>query len=567
MKAAIPLLAFGVFAALWALLETTVADVSARCLVLWGFVGAIWSAIELTVRLAPGSAAATWIERRLPSEIVHFSASRRAFAVALGAIFLVAFWSWGSQVRGLVGVHGLFPVKEQLAVAQSAGLEWWRVPSLCWLAPGDVSLLVQCWLGAGLSLVLAAGICPGACTLLCWALYLSLMSVGQEFANFQWDALLLETAPLAALWLPWRLWPDWGCETHARRVGRWLLWWLFLRLMIESGVVKLTWEDGTWLGFSALEYHFETQPLPLWTSWYAHHLPRGLLHAICGVMYFIEIATPVLLLAPARIRFLRYGAVAAQALLQAAILATGNYTYFNWLTIALCIPFLDDSLPLLRRLARTTLVPPRICWWRLAPAAALALASTILTFEGMTDAFGGPHAQNTAIQRIRDEYQRTGKPPPPPWHQGFRSFNSYGLFRTMTLTRPEIIIEGSADGIIWREYEFPWKAGDTFRRPALVAPHQPRLDWQMWFAALAPGRHAALLERLMKRLLEAEPSVLALLEKNPFPTKPPQFVRLGFYEYRFTRPEDRTAAWWRRELRGFTQAVSFESFRKPAGDH
>ena len=168
---------------------------------------------------------------------------------------------------------------------------------------------------------------------------------------------------------------------------------------------------------------------------------------------------------------------------------------------------------------------------------------------------------------MRAEFERTKKAPAAAWHQSLRSFNGYGLFRTMTLSRPEIILEGSADGVNWREYEFPYKAGDIDRRPALVAPFQPRLDWQMWFAALSPQHYGYLLERLMRRALEGEPAVLALLEKNPFPSGPPRFVRLSFYDYHFTRFEDRTAAWWKRELRGSTQPVSLENFRPQQDAH
>ncbi|MEQ1852252.1 MAG: lipase maturation factor family protein [Chthoniobacteraceae bacterium] len=562
MRIALPVVGLTITAVLWTLVESTTSSAMVRCGVLWTVFGAAWAGIAMITRFAPASPATGWLERHLPAAPVRFSASRRVFAVALGAIFLVAFWSWGSQVRGLVGERGLFPVSEQLA-ALDPEQPWWRTPTFCWLASGDASLLVQCWLGAALSLVMALGFCPGACALLCWALYLSLMSVGETFANFQWDALLLEGSLLAALWLPWRARPDWGCETAAQRVGRWLLWWLFFRLMIESGVVKLTWSDDAWLDYSALDFHFESQPLPLWTSWYAHHAPRWLLRTCCWVMYFIEIATPVLLFAPSRMRSLRHAAVIAQVLLQAAILATGNYTYFNWLTIALCLPFLDDSAPFLRRLQKPPPASPKAHRWSLVPAGVLALASGIYGFEGFAGAFGGLRAQESEMQSLRDEYRRTGKIPAPPWHQGLRSFNGYGLFRTMTRTRPEIILEGSADGISWREYGFPYKAGDVHERPALVAPHQPRLDWQMWFAALSPAHHGRLLERLIQRVLEGEPAVLALLEKNPFPDGPPRFARLSFHEYRFTRPEDRTAAWWKRELRGSTQAISLESLRRP----
>ncbi len=626
MRVALKISAFVAFAALWALLDWAGASVLTRCLVIWILLGALWIAVEIAARTSPRDAAARWIGRALPAQKPRFLAARRVFAFFLGAIFLVAFWSWGSQVRGLVGEHGLIPIGEQLASARSAGISFWQMPSLSWLAEGDAMLVAQCWLGVLLAIALCSGFFPGPCALLCWALYLSLMSVVESFGNFQWDALLLETALLAALWLPWRARPDWGTETLAQKIGRWLLWWLFVRMIIESGVVKLTWADETWLGWSALDFHFETQPLPLWTAWYAHQAPRWLLRAGCWFTYFVEIATPVLLLAPARWRFLRHGAVALQVLLQIAILNSGNYTFFNALTIALCVPFLDDTFrgfrkwradkrqrlrePLPRGFgeflttdntdntddadgfptAASSSVPIRAIrgqnsassasrgegsgnatrdsktsprrWWPLVPAGALALASVCFTFEGFAGAFAGIAGQDAEMRRMREEYERTKKYPSAQWPTPMRSFNSYGLFRTMTLTRPEIILEGSADGVNWREYQFPYKPGDVWRRPSLVAPFQPRLYWQMWFAALAPQRFGYLLERLMRRVLEGEPTVLALLEKNPFAPGHPQFVRLAFYDYRFTRFEDHTTAWWKRELRGTTPAVSLEHFRK-----
>ena len=493
MRAALQTSAFVLFAALWALLELATANVLTRCLVLWTLLTAVWLAIEIAARTSPPDAAAKWIARALPAEKPRFLAARRVFAFALGGIFLVAFWSWGSQVRGLVGGHGLIPVGEQLTSARAAGISFWQMPSLSWLAEGDFMLLAQCWLGALLAIAMCAGFFPGACALLCWALYLSLMTVGESFANFQWDALLLETSLLAALWLPWRARPDWAEETLAQKIGRWLLWWLFVRMILESGIVKLTWGDQTWLGYSALDWHFETQPLPLWTSWYAHHAPRWMLRAACWLTYFTEIATPALLLAPSRWRFLRHGAVTLHVLLQFGIMATGNYTYFNWLTIALCVPFLDDAFRGFRKLRPPVPEDKPHHWWPLIPAGTLALASLCLTFGGFSGAFAGLAGQEAEMRRMREEYQRTKKNPGQPWLAPLRSFNGYGLFRTMTLTRPEFVLEGSSDGVNWHEYEFPYKAGDIYRRPALVAPFQPRLDWQMWFAALSPQHYSYLL--------------------------------------------------------------------------
>lgn len=551
------LLQLAVFATtlpLWAALERIFSDPLARCIALWAVFALLWGGVEFAARKG---------KVLLPVEKNTFTAARRVFAIAFSAIFLVAFWSWGSQVRGLVGEQGLLPVGEQLlAVQKSETFRAIEHPTLCWLGHSDTWLLAQCWLGAFYSIALAAGFCPGVCALVCWALYLSLMSVGGPFSNFQWDALLLETAPLAAAWLPWSLRPQWGRDSSAQKIGRWLLWWLFFRLMIQSGIVKLTWNDTTWLNYTALDFHFETQPLPLWTSWFAHQWPAWLHRAMCWVMYWIEIATPILLFAPPRWRTLRHSAALAQIALQLAIIATGNYTYFNWLTIALCLPFLDDTTPFLRRLALIAESKPAPRW-PLIPACAMAAASVALSFGGMLDAFGGAARQEREMKALRADYEHTGKAPQTEWWKFLRTFNGYGLFRTMTTARPEIILEGSDDGRVWREYEFPYKAGNLYRSPSLVAPHQPRLDWQMWFAALHPPSNAYWLEALLRRVLESEPTVLALLEKNPFPNEPPRFVRMLYYDYHFTRAEENPVTWWKRELKGvLIPAVSLENFRK-----
>ena len=508
-----------------------------RCMVIWCTIAAACVAAEIVARCEPGRA---WMERWLPARDSSFTHSRRAFAGALGIVFLAAFWSWGSQVRGLNGAEGIVPVS-----AQIAGAKFWQAPSLCWLWPGDSSLIVQCWAGAFFSSALAAGLCPGACALACWALYLSLMAVGGPFSNFQWDALLLETAPLAALWLPWAPRPRWSAESRAQQIGRWLLMWLAFRLTLESGVVKLTWDDAAWLEHRALDFHFQTQPLPLWTSWYVHHWPPAIRGAACWVMYWIEIALPALLLLPSRWRTARHLAALTLVALQIAIAATGNYTFFNCLTIALCLPFFDDAF-----LRSKTPPQPRAASWTLAPAGLLAIASVWLSFDGLLDAFGGAARQRRQWEEMRAELERTQKGPEYAWWRGLRSFNGYGLFRTMTTTRPELIFEGSNDGRSWREYTFPDKPVKIYRRPALVAPHQPRLDWQLWFAALSAerGQLDGWLAPLLLGLLENTRPIVALLDSNPFPDKPPRLVRVSLYQYRFTRPDESPAPWWHREL-------------------
>jgi hypothetical protein len=139
----------------------------------------------------------------------------------------------------------------------------------------------------------------------------------------------------------------------------------------------------------------------------------------------------------------------------------------------------------------------------------------------------------------------------------FGSVNPYGLFRTMTKTRPELIIEGSADGETWVEYEFRWKPGDVNRCPGWAQPHMPRLDWQLWFEALHWERFTQPLQpvsasgwfvRFLRRLRDGEPAVTGLLARDPFAGAPPEQVRCALFDYRFTTRAERaaTGAWWKR---------------------
>ncbi|HPK03153.1 MAG TPA: lipase maturation factor family protein [Candidatus Sumerlaeota bacterium] len=463
-------------------------------------------------------------------------------------IFFIAFASLLVQVRGLIGSDGILPVGEYLERASGMlGPGAWRaVPTLSWISPGDAMLVGQCLAGMALAILAGLWIAPGPALLGCWGLYLSLTVAGQRFMGYQWDALLLETGLLAALWAPWRRRPRAEDEPAPSAIGRWLLWWLLFRLMFESGVVKLASGDPLWRELAALDYHYWTQPLPTWIGLLAAHLPAWFQHLSCAVMFGIELGAPWLIL------FGRKGRLVAFALLvalQVLILLTGNYTFFNGLTIVLCLSLLDDAawvrfVPRAKR-ARALL---RGCrqWRRPAPRGqrgALAVVAGIAIIVGggqVVRAFDRGLAPRGLVGWVETRVAP------------LNSFNPYGLFAVMTPSRPEIVIEGTADGVAWTPYEFKWKPGRLDRRPRFVAPHQPRLDWQMWFAALGSLRGNAWIVTLMERLLEGEPSVLGLLGENPFKAAPPLAVRAVLYEYRPADPAVRreTGQWWTREPMG-----------------
>ena len=470
-----------------------------------------------------------YVPKPLPPQ---FTVARWVFSRALAVVFFCAFASLLPQVRGLIGAHGIAPAAQFLDRAwnQLGRSALWEVPTLCWFGSGDGMLTALCAAGMGIALLMAAGVAPGACSLALWALYLSLCSVGRPFLDFQWDGLLTETALLAALALPWRLRPRWAETSPWPRFGRWLLWWLLFRLMLESGVVKLASGDATWRSLTALDFHFATQPLPLWTAWFAHQAPRWMLRGATLIMLAFELVVPWLILAPRRWRHAGAWALIA---LQGAILLTGNYAFFNLLTLALCALLFDDAA--WPRRWRERVVPT--VRWPEPPRPRLALAGAVMA---------GIMALLSLPPLLGDVGLHALWPNP---LGPLRSFNGYGLFAVMTTERPEIIVEGSNDGVVWQEYAFSWKVGDVGARPRLAAPHQPRLDWQMWFAALSSWEQNPWFQSFAGRLLEGEPEVLGLLKTNPFPTHPPRYLRTLLYEYQFTHFGE-GGGWWRRELKG-----------------
>ena len=484
-----------------------------------------------------------------------FVLSRWLFLRLLGVVYLVAFASLVIQVRGLIGEHGLLPVSEYLERASEMyGDGAWRLlPTLLWLDASDRGLLIVSAGGMALAGLLIIDVIPLIVLPALWLLYLSLAVGGQDFLSFQWDGLLLETGLLAALWAPAGWFPSLRLEERQpSRIVQWLLWLLLFKLMFLSGATKLLSGDPSWRNLTALNVYFETQPLPPWTAWFVHQLSEPV-HAIATALVFVvEMVVPLVIFAPPRFRWLRFTGAVLMIGFQLTLAATGNYGFFNLLAIVLCIPLLDDNL--LRRIIRLKLAAPKPESPFRRTIVGVA-AAAIIVLSGLS-----------FVRELVYTYPAAGPGSMPVWSEEllgtfapFRSISGYGLFRVMTTERPEIIVEGSTDGTRWKPYEFRWKPGDPRRRPRFVAPYHPRLDWQMWFAALDPNGNRTLLEALVGRLLEGSPDVLGLMGPNPFPDRPPKFIRLVYFRYFFSSPEAResTGAWWSREPRGnLTQPVS-----------
>jgi lipase maturation factor 1 len=465
--------------------------------------------------------------------------ARRFFLRALGLIYLIAFVSFWIQAEGLVGHDGIIPVASWLEqVRNRFGAEAYLLfPTLCWLNSSDWFLHVLCAIGAGLSLLLIFEVVPVVCLTLLWLTYLSISVAGQLFMNFQWDDLLLETGFLTIFLAPLRWLPSRRLESPTSPWAHFLLRWLLFRLMFMSGVVKLTSGDESWWNLSALRYHYETQPLPTPLAWWAHQLPAWFQASSTIVMFAIELVAPFLLFCP---RPLRLIGVASILTFQALIALTGNYCFFNLLTAALCLLSVDDAAwpPVGRKQqGRENMRGARWPSWILIPVTVTVLVfSGPLLWESFFPGSDWPPFLGTFYRYI----------------EPFRSLNSYGLFRVMTKTRPEIIIEGSEDGVTWRAYDFKYKVGKAEEAPPIVAPHQPRLDWQMWFAALDDVRREPWFINFLMRLLQGSKPVLGLLRTNPFPSSPPRYIRARLFEYDFTSlaEKEETGSWWKREEKG-----------------
>ncbi|WP_024298430.1 lipase maturation factor family protein [Methylomicrobium lacus] len=473
------------------------------------------------------------IKRRLnppDSSEPPFALVNWLFLRGLALIYLAAFASMSVQIEGLIGVQGILPIEAKLtemaAIYGSAG--YFEFPTLFWLAASDPALKLVCYAGIAASLLLLLNIAQKAALILCYLLYLSVTVAGQDFFSFQWDVFLLESG-FIGIFLSW-----------GSRFNVFLYRWLIARFMFMGGVVKLASGDPAWAKLTALNYHYLTEPLPTPLAYYAYFLPSWF-HKLCvaGVLW-LELIVPFFVFLPHPFRLFAAWSFIG---LQSAIILTGNYNFFNLLTILLCIWLFDDRdlagrLPA-RLVAHIQQQQPR------PGDAAHLIAGSWTAFVLIVCALTAwmHNTQGRTPQIFRSWVLTTSN---------FAVINQYGPFGVMNTERHEIIIEGSDDGKTWKAYEFNDKPGDLSRNLRWNIPHQPRLDWQLWFAALENPRLDGWFAAFMARLQEGSPPVLALLRTNPFPDRPPVFVRAMLYRYAYATPEQRTQTGqlWQREAIG-----------------
>ena len=463
------------------------------------------------------------------------------FLRLLGCIYLSAFSSLALQIKGLVGEDGILPMGMYLQRASEyfGHAAYYKLPTLFWISTSDQFLVGCCIAGMVFSLFLICNVFKRTSLVVLYILWLSLYYAGQDFLQFQWDLLLVECGFLA-IFLPTR-----------SAIIVWLYRWLAFRFIFLGGFVKIASGDSSWDNLTALTYHFETQPLPTTLAWYAHHLPQHVLMFFTGATLFIELLLPFFIFLPRNFRLVTaFGFL----LLQILIILTGNYNYFNLLSITFCLFLFDDAAirwlfpeKLKERLMRKN-ISAQVT--RLNFTVAAVVATIILS------------ASTAHLWRIFTASALPVLTPLARVISPLNIVNNYGPFAVMTKVRNEIVIEGSNDNKHWQEYKFKYKPGDLHKRPEWIIPHQPRLDWQMWFAALGPPSRYPWFRNLIYRLLQNSPDVTKLLAHNPFPDSPPRYIRALFYEYHFSTKQQREneGLWWTRTLKGaYLKSVSIRN--------
>ncbi len=462
--------------------------------------------------------------------------TRLVFQRGLAIVYLVAFLVAANQFVPLLGERGLLPVPRFVAE-----VPFLASPSLFFLVPRDAAFTAAAWLGVALAAFALTGLSERRGGLLSaltwgamWVLYLSFVNVGQTFYGFGWETMLLEAGFLAIFLGSARMEPP--------VVVIYLIRWMLFRVMFGAGLIKIR-GDSCWRDLTCLYYHYETQPMPNPLSWYFHWLPRPVHRFGVRFNHFTELVVPFGYFAPPPIAA---AAGVVTIFFHLWLMASGNFSFLGLLTIVLATSCLDD-----RALAR--LLPVSVPSGLRSPrfhrsaVAILAVLVAILSLRPFVNLVSPRQAMNASYD---------------PLHL----VNTYGAFGSITRPRYEVVVAGTSDAVIgpgtaWREYEFKAKPGDPSRRPPQIAPYHLRLDWLMWFCGFTPWYREPWFVHFAAKLLQNDEKTLSLIAENPFPEKPPRFVRALLYEYRFTTPEERrrTGNWWVRDLRGeYFPAVSLD---------
>jgi hypothetical protein len=454
--------------------------------------------------------------------------ARLVFERGLAALYLTAFLVAVNQFRPLLGSDGMLPIPRFVA-----SVPFSRSPSLFHWRYSDRLFATAAWVGVLLAAITLAGLTEQAplplamavWTIL-WALYLSIVNVGQTWYGFGWESLLLE-AGFLAIFLG-------DADTAPPVLTLFLLRWLLFRLEFGAGLIKLR-GDTCWRNLTCTYYHHETQPMPGPLSWYFHNLAMPLHRVEVLANHLTQLIVPFGLFVPQPVAGIAAGVM---VITQLWLVLSGNFSWLNWLAIVLGLSVLPDGF--LRRLLPVS-VPEG------AGSTPIAFVVGVVALTAMCIALSWWPVRNMlgSNQQMNASFNR--------WHL----VNTYGAFGSVTRVRREVVVEGTTDVVltpdtVWREYEFKGKPTDVRRMPRQFAPYHLRLDWLMWFAAISRGYAQSWFGAFLTKLLQNDAPTLRLLRGNPFPDSPPTHVRALVYEYHFTtwREWRATGAWWTRRLIG-----------------
>ena len=507
---------------------------------------------------------------------------RWLFLRALGCIYFSAFFSLVFQIRGLIGPQGILPANEYLqAVSHSFGYSrgLWFAPTLLWLASGPHMLIALCWVGMGASLLLVLNAWPRGMLVICFVCFLSFVSAAQDFSSYQSDGMLLEAGFIAFFFAPPGFRPGFGPASAPSRASLFLLQWEWFRIYFESGVAKIIGGDPEWRHFTAMDEYYQNGPLPTWIGWYVQHLPHWFHASTVYATLALELGLVWMLFLPRRWRIVCFFIVTPWEL---GIILTANYTFLNYLVLALGFLLLDDRflLHFLPQQWKRSFAGSATTGTEASPTSSAPAQSH--EEPGMPGELRRPEQSRvpTSAEGFRRQFNVVKlalisvtlawifyattleliwmfSPLPLPIApvaalEPFRIANRYGLFGIMTRGRYEIEFQGSEDGKTWVAYPFRYKPQDLTKPPGIYAPYQPRFDWNLWFASLGSWQEYPIVPRTEVRLLSNNQDVLTLFENNPFPHEPPREVRAVIWQYWFTTMSEKRkqGLWWRRQLLG-----------------
>jgi len=452
--------------------------------------------------------------------------TRFIFLRGLGFVYLFAFLSAALQVRGLLGSQGLLPVKLFVeGVIQGPVLQTFLShPSLFIFSQSDWLLVGLAWLGAALSLVVLFGFANSILLFALWFLYLSYVNVGQLFYGYGWEIQLGEIGFLAIFMVPlldWRPFP----KTETPLVCIWLMRWFLFRFYLGAGLIKLR-GSPCWHDFTCLYYHFETQPIPNPLSPLMHFLPHVILKF--GVMFteFLQAVSSFFVLWR---RPLRITAGLLFLTFQSILILTGNYAFFNWITLVPALILFDDRL-LGRVLPKKWGTAAQQAQENRVPFTRIQVYIQLIVFTGLV------WLSIPVVTNLLSENQLMNAS-----YNHWNLVNTYGAFGYVGKTRYELVVSGTRDEVLtpntkWTAYEFIAKPTDIDRRLPVIAPYQPRIDWQIWFAAQSTYDRQGWLIHLIWKFLHNDKNALGLIATNPFPGKPPVFIKIDRFIYTFEKP-------------------------------